>query len=137
MATQVITMELLGRGTHTDPRDGCNVLELASVLAGERWSTSPQSVHPALATAAETVNDLLTDDRKRLLVPLAPWLPGTKFADPRIWPAVGSACIRAALASAPGPDQPRLLAELTRAREWLVLASRHPAGGAGTGTGDG
>ena len=128
MATQVITMDLLGRGQHTDPRDGCNVLELASVLAGERWSTSPQSVHPALATAAETVNDLLTDDRKRLLVPLAPWLPGTNSADPRIWPAVTSACIRTALASAPGPDQPRLLAELNRAQEWLVLASSASGG---------
>ena len=128
MATQVITMDLLGPGTHTDPRQGCNVLELASVLAGERWSTSPQSVHPALATAAEAVNDLLTDDRKRLLVPLAPWLPGTNSADPRIWPAVASACIRAALASAPEPDQPRLLAELNRAREWLVLASSASGG---------
>jgi hypothetical protein len=96
MATQVITMDLLGRGTHTGPRHGCNVLELASVLAGERWSSSPQSVHPALAMAAEAVNDLLTDDRKRLLVPLAQWLPGTNSADPRIWPAVASACIRRA-----------------------------------------
>jgi len=128
MATQVITMDLLGRGTHTDPRLGCNVLELASVLAGERWSTSPRSVHPALATAAEAVNDLLTDDRKRLLVPLAPWLPGTTSADPRIWPAVTGACIRAALASAPGPDQPRLLADLNRALDWLVLASSASAG---------
>jgi len=131
MATQVITMDLLGRGTHTDPRCGCNVLELASVLAGERWSTSPQSVHPALATAAEAVNDLLTDNRKRLLVPLAPWLPGTNSADPRIWPAVASACIRAALDSAPGPYQPRLLAELNRAREWFVLASSASGGQCG------
>jgi hypothetical protein len=128
MAARVITMDLLGRGTHTDPRQGCNILELASVLAGERWSIMPQSVHPALATAAEAVNDLLTDDRKRLLVPLAPWLPGTNSADPRIWPAVASACIRAALASASGPDQPRLLAELNRAREWLVRASSASGG---------
>jgi hypothetical protein len=55
MATQVIRMDLLGRGTHTDPRLGGNVLELASALAGERWSTSLRSVHPALATAAEAV----------------------------------------------------------------------------------
>jgi hypothetical protein len=121
-------MDLLGRGTHIGPRHGCNVLELASVLAGERWSSSPQSVHPALATAAESVNDLLTDDRKRLLVPLAQWLSGTNSADPRIWPAVASACIRAGLASAPGPDQPRLLAELNRFSEWLVLASSASGG---------
>lgn len=122
MATQVITMELLGRGTHTDPRHGCSVLELASVLAAERWSASPQSVHPALAAAADTVNDLLTDDRRRLLVPFAAWLPGTDCADPRIWPAVASACIQAARVSAPERDQQRLLADLDRAREWLFLA---------------
>jgi hypothetical protein len=141
MATQVITMDLLGRGPHTDPCHGCNVLELASVLAGERWSTSPQSVHPALAKVAETLNDLLTDDRTRLLVPLAPWLLGTNSADPRIWPAMASACIRTALTSAPGPDQPRLLAELNRARELLALVSSASGGSAGTcpvaGTGDG
>lgn len=123
MATQVITMELLGRGTHADPGRGCSVLELASVLAAERWSASPQSVHPALAAAADTVNDLLTDDHRRLLVPLAAWLPGADCADPRIWPAIASACIQAALVAAPKRDQPRLLADLDRAKEWLIRAS--------------
>jgi hypothetical protein len=120
MATQIITMELLGQGAHTDPRHGSNVLELASVLAGDRWSANPESVHPALAAAADTVNDLLTDDRRRLLVPLAPWLLGTNSADPRIWPAVASVCIRAAMPSVPGPDQSRLLADLDRARAWFA-----------------
>jgi hypothetical protein len=120
MATQVITMELLGPGAHADPRHGSNVLELASVLAGERWSANPESVHPALAAAADTVNDLLTDDRRRLLVPLAPWLLGTNSADPRIWPAVASVCIRAATPSVPERDQSRLLADLDRAGTWLA-----------------
>ena len=87
MASKVITMELLGRGAHANPRRGGNVLELASELAGERWSTSPPSVHPALAAVASTVNDLLTDDRRRLLAPLAPWQLGTNTTDPRVWPA--------------------------------------------------
>jgi hypothetical protein len=60
--TSRITLELLGRGTHANPYRGGNVLELASVLAGERWSTHPESVHPALAAVAGTVNDLLADD---------------------------------------------------------------------------
>jgi hypothetical protein len=113
-------MELLGQGAHADPRHGSNVLELASVLAGDRWSANPESVHPALAAAADTVNDLLTDDRRRLLVPLAPWLLGTNSADPRIWPAVASACIWAATPLVPEPDKSRLLADLDRARTWLA-----------------
>lgn len=107
MATSMITMELLGRGTHADPRHGCNVLELASVLAGEPWSTQPHSVHPALAAVAGTVNDLLSDDRRRLLAPIAPWLPGTNTADPRVWPAIVNVCTRAA-APVGGPGQPQL-----------------------------
>jgi hypothetical protein len=120
MATQIITMELLGPGAHADPRHGSNVLELASVLAGDRWSANPESVHPALAAAADTVNDLLTDGRRRLLVPLAPWLLGTNSADPRIWPAIAGVCIRAAMPSVPASDLSRLLADLDRARTWLA-----------------
>lgn len=119
----MIMMDLLGRGAHASPRRGCNVLELASVLAGERWSTSPQSVHPALAAAADMVNDLMSDERRRLLAPLAPWLPGTSTADPLVWPAVTGVCIRAALAPVSGHGQPRLLANLDAAQNWLAEAS--------------
>lgn len=113
-------MELLERGTHADPRHGSNVLELASVLSGDRWSAKPESVHPALAAAAETVNDLLTDDRRRLLVPFAPWLLGTRSAEPRIWPAVASVCILAATPLVPEPDLSRLFADLDRAGTWIA-----------------
>jgi hypothetical protein len=111
MATSMITMELLGRGTHADPRHGCNVLEFASVLVGEPWRTPPHSVHPALAAVAGTVNDLLADDRRRLLVPIAPWLLGTSSADPGVWPAVVNVCARAA-AQVVGHDRAQLLADL-------------------------
>lgn len=105
MAIRVITMELLGRGAHADPGGGANVLELASVLAGEPWSTRPRSVHPALAAVAEVVNDLLADDRRPLITPLAPWLPGTSTRDARVWPALAVVCEQAA-ASIAGQDRP-------------------------------
>lgn len=111
MATSMITMELLGRGTHADPHHGCNVLEFASVLAGEPWSTLPHSVHPALAAVAGTVNDVLADDRRRLLVPIAPWLLGTNSAGPGVWPVVVNVCARAA-AQVAGHDRPQPLADL-------------------------
>jgi hypothetical protein len=120
MATNVFMMALLGRGTHSSPRRGCNVLEYASVLAGERWDTCPRAVHPALAAAAGLVNDLMTDNRRRLLTPLAPWLLGTRAAGPPVWPAVTCVCVRAALDSAGEPDRPRLRAELKETRSWLA-----------------
>jgi len=125
---RVIMMELLGRGAHASPRDGCSILEYASVLAGERWSSRPQSVHPALADAADMVNDLMTDDRRRLLAPLAPWLPGTNTANPRTWPAVTEVCVRAALAHASQPVELRLRTDLDATRHWLAEATQ-PADG--------
>ncbi len=123
-----VMMKLLARGAHASPSQGCNVLEYASVLAGECWSSRPQSVHPALAEVADMVNDQMTDARRRLLTPLAPWLIGTNAADPRTWPAITEVCVRAALARASRPDEPRLLADLEAARSWLAEAGR-PAGG--------
>jgi hypothetical protein len=109
VAIKVITMELLERGAHADPGSGCNVLELASVLAGEPWSTRPRSVHPALAAIAEVVNDLLDDDQRPLITPLARWLPGTSTRDARVWPALARVCEQA-VASITGQDQPGPLA---------------------------
>ena len=88
------------------------------------------------------VNDQMTDDNRRLLTLLAPWLLGTSTADPRAWPAITGACIRAALAWASEPGKPRLKADLDTARNWLAEASRPPMGGGGhpgraAGSGDG
>jgi len=128
MATSVIMIELLGRGVHANPRRGCNVLEYASVLAGERWSSRPRSVHPALADVAGMVNDQMTDDNRQLLTPLAPWLLDTSTAGPRAWPAITGACIRAALAWVSEPGRSRLNADLDTTRNWLAEADRSSDG---------
>jgi hypothetical protein len=136
MATSVIMMELLRPGAHAHPSQGANLLELASVLSGEPWSTRPESVHPALRAVADPVNDMLTEDRRQLLAPLAPWLLGTNTADPRVWPAVVNVCGRAALDSISGEDLPGLLADLDITEEWLAGASS-PSGGGRRGPWDG
>lgn len=123
-----VIMELLGRGAHTSPRNGCNVLEYASVLAGERWDSRPQSVHPALAHVADIVNDQMSDDRRRLLTPVAPWLLGTKSEDQRTWPVVTAACLGAAFTHVSQPEESRLLTDLHTARDWLAEASRRDDG---------
>ncbi len=62
----------LSRGKHRSPRKGACFMELASYLAGERWSDHPSCTHPLLATLARLVNDHTTDagrDRLGRLVP--------------------------------------------------------------------
>ena len=40
----------LGRGKHASPTDGVCVMELSSMLAGERFSDRPRSVCPVIAS---------------------------------------------------------------------------------------
>jgi hypothetical protein len=94
------------------------------VPAGERWTSCPQSVHPALADVAFLVNDQMTDDGRRLLTPLAPWLLGTNTTDPQTWPAITEVCVRAALTWVGQPDEPWLQVDLNAARNWPAGASR-------------
>ena len=41
---------ILSRGKHRNPRKGACFMELASYLAGERWSDHPRCTHPLLAS---------------------------------------------------------------------------------------
>jgi hypothetical protein len=54
----------LARGKHRSPGHGACVMELASMLAGERFSDRPRSVSPVIAAFLRGYNDLL-DDRCR------------------------------------------------------------------------
>lgn len=51
-------------------------MELASYLAGERWSDRPACTHPLLAHLARLVNDLTDDDDRPRLAPLIPGVIG-------------------------------------------------------------
>jgi hypothetical protein len=50
-------LPVLSRGKHRNPRRGACFMELASFLAGERWSDHPSCTHPLLAEVARNVND--------------------------------------------------------------------------------
>lgn len=69
-------MPMLDRGWHRSPREGACFMELASFLAGERWSDSPTCTHWALAQLARLVNDLSTDSARPQLAPLIPAVIG-------------------------------------------------------------
>jgi hypothetical protein len=51
-------------------------MELASLLAGERWSDHPACTHPLLAAVARHVNDHTSDAARSRLAGLIPWVIG-------------------------------------------------------------
>lgn len=69
----------LGRGRHHCPKDGMCVMELASRLAGERFSDRPAAVCPVLAGFLRGYNDGLPDDaRHAALIGWAAHVVGTR-----------------------------------------------------------
>lgn len=77
-------MPTLSTGRHRNPRKGACFMEMASYLAGERWSDHPRCTHPLLAAMAREINDRVGDEARQELVPLIPSVVGLNGADPRI-----------------------------------------------------
>lgn len=67
----------LSSGAHKAGEGQACVMEYVSILAGEKFSDSPKCTDPALAAAARSVNDWMTDEGRHLLVPLIGRLFGT------------------------------------------------------------
>jgi hypothetical protein len=79
-AVQVISHQTvkLSRGRHLTPDTGMCVMELASVLAGERFSDEPRCVCPVIAGLLRAYNDVVDDEHRRALVPYAAKVVGTR-----------------------------------------------------------
>jgi hypothetical protein len=71
-------LPLLARGRHRTPRSGACFMELASYLAGERWSDAPRCTDPHLAGLARMVNDTTSDAARPALAPMVPSVVGTR-----------------------------------------------------------
>jgi hypothetical protein len=67
----------LSKGKHTSPEQGACVMELASMLAGERFSDHPRSVSRPIASFLRGYNDLIDDDRRQDLYAYAARTVGT------------------------------------------------------------
>jgi hypothetical protein len=74
----------LSPGKHRSPRKGACFMELASFLAGERWSDHPACTHPLLASLARLVNDHTSDAGRGRLVTLVPSVIGLVSDDPHV-----------------------------------------------------
>lgn len=71
------TAKLAG-GRHTSAGEGVCVVELASMIAGERFSDRPRAVCPVLAAYMRMVNDTIVNERLPELLPFAAALVGTR-----------------------------------------------------------
>lgn len=90
-------LPVLSTGRHRSPRKGACFMEMASFLAGERWSDHPKCTHPLLASIARLVNDNVPDDVRPALAPMIPSVIGLTGEDPRIDATLALRCATAAL----------------------------------------
>jgi len=67
----------LGAGAHSSPEQGACVMELASMLAGERFSDRPRTVCPVIGGFLRSYNDRLPECELDQLYALAPLVLGS------------------------------------------------------------
>ncbi|HEY3021645.1 MAG TPA: hypothetical protein VGJ32_15715 [Solirubrobacteraceae bacterium] len=101
----------LSRGRHRTPEDGACAMELASLLAGERFSDYPASVCPLIGAFLRTYNDCVDDDRRQDLYACAAMAVGTGG---RRSATRGRACRLRAVAHELAREKP------TRAGRWMA-----------------
>ena len=103
-------LPVLSRGKHRNPRKGACFMELASYLAGERWSDHPACTHPLLAFVARLVNDHTSDEGRTRLAELIPSVIGLTGDDLHIDALMTLRCATIALPVTAGADRRRTLA---------------------------
>jgi hypothetical protein len=103
-------------------------MELASVLAGERWSDHPASVHPVLAAVARVVNDRVSEQDRARLEQLVPAMIGTATDDIESDARLVLICSCAALAEESVRSHTEMRAEVEAAQRMAERALAAPTG---------
>lgn len=127
MTSTYDVLPMLGRGKHRNPKKGACFMELASYLAGERWSDHPQCTHPLVAMLARAVNDLTSDAARPRLAILIPSVIGLRSDDPRwsVWISLRAA--QTALPVSPSDRQDVLAVAIIAGERMLdQLEGREP-----------
>lgn len=112
----------IARGRHRSPDDGACVMELASMLAGERFSDRPRCVDPVVASYLRSLNDRLGEADRQRLKPYAARSVGSR-AGRRAARRRMYACLEAA--GIPAPQ--RLLARASARVRLALLVGVVPA----------
>jgi len=118
----------LSRGRHRSPRQGACLMELASYLAGERWSAHPACTHPLLAALARDVNDHTSDAGLTPLAVLAPSVIGLTGDDPRLDARIALVCARMALPVAAAGRQQIMAVSVLACERMLADLDGRPTG---------
>jgi hypothetical protein len=103
------SVPVLSRGRHRSPRSGACFMEMASFLAGERWSDHPPCTHPLLAAVARRVNDYTSEAGRSQLAVLIPSVIGLTTEDLRADAGIALLCATTALPRV-APEHQRVLA---------------------------
>ena len=117
---------VLSRGKHRSPKGGACFMELASYLAGERWSDRPTCTHPLLGEVARNVNDRTSDSARPLLSPLIPEVIGLTSEDPRADARIALHCALRALPVAQAERQRALAVAVLSAQRVLAALDDLP-----------
>lgn len=119
---------ILSRGRHRKPSKGACFMELASFLAGEKWSDHPRCTHALLGTLARAVNDQTSDAARGRLAGLIPEVIGLTGDDLRVDATIALVCAQAALPVASIESQRVMAVSLLTAEGVLARLEGRPAG---------
>ncbi len=103
-------------------------MELASYLAGERWSDDPACTHPLLAALARDVNDYTSDTGRARLAGLIPSVIGLAGTDLHIDARIALLCARTALPVVAAAQQQVMAVSVLACERVLAALDGRPAG---------
>jgi hypothetical protein len=124
-------LPILSRGKHRSPRKGACFMELASFLAGERWSDHPSCTHPLLAALARHVNDRTSDVNRQRLAGLIPMVIGLTSDDPHVDALIALRCATTALPVVAAERQQVMAVGVLTCERVLAGLDGRPAGALG------
>jgi hypothetical protein len=103
-------------------------MELASYLAGERWSDHPACTHPLLAAVARDVNDYTSDAGRGRLAVLIPSVIGLTGDDLHLDARIALDCARMALPVVAAGRQQVMAVSVLACERVLAALDGRPAG---------
>lgn len=121
-------MPVLSTGRHRSARKGACFMEMASYLAGERWSDHPACTHSLVAAVAREVNDHISDRARPRIARLIPDVVGLRSTDPLASVWIAREVALAAIPIAPAARQRVLAVGLLSCERLLATAEGRPVG---------